>query len=156
MKRIVITLIVLFAATVLAGENDTAWSPVVYPAQRLPVTFSHQKHLARGAKCEACHPAASTSRSAVDNLIPTEVQCRACHAIERDQPTKQATPVAACTGCHPGFQPGAPVETTYLTPTPLKFDHIAHAKQTCESCHDVRKVDRATTTMVRRIFMARV
>jgi hypothetical protein len=34
----------------------------------------------------------------------------------------------------------------YLTPTPLKFDHSAHAKQTCESCHtDIRSVDLATT-----------
>ena len=146
MKRIVITLLVLLVATVLAGERDSAWSPVVYPEQRLPLVFSHQKHLGRGTPCEACHPAAKGSRSAVDNLIPTEMQCRACHAIERDKPTKQATPVAACTGCHPGFQPGVPVEQVYLTPTPLKFDHSAHAKQACESCHvDIRTVDLATT-----------
>ena len=148
MKRIVITLVVLLAAAtvvVAAGEHDTAWSPVVYPAQRLPVTFSHQKHLDRGTKCEACHPAAATSRSAVDNLIPTELQCRACHAIERDQPTKQVRPVAACAGCHAGYAPDRTLERVYLTPTPLKFDHSAHAKSACESCHPVRTVDLATT-----------
>jgi hypothetical protein len=144
-KRIVITLLVLLAATVLAGERESAWSPIVYPEQRMPLAFSHAKHLGRGTTCDACHPNASTSRSAVDNLIPTEAQCRACHAIERDKPDKQATPVAACKACHPGFQPGVPVERVYLTPTPLKFDHSAHAKQDCESCHAVRQVDMATT-----------
>src|SRR5262249_55193386 len=121
------------------------WSPVVYPLQRLPITFSHAKHLARGTQCAACHPTAATSRSAVDNLIPTEVECRACHAIDRTQPDKAATPVAACTACHPGFTPPGAVARIYLTPPPLKFAHAAHP-QACESCHgDLRAIDLATT-----------
>ncbi len=143
MKRASLLLLLLTCAA-LADDGD-AWSPVMYPLQRLPLIFSHAKHLARGATCAQCHPDATTSRSAVDNLIPTEAACRACHAIERDQPTKQASPVAACAGCHVGYAPDRTIERVYLTPTPLKFDHASHAQNACESCHPVRTVDLATT-----------
>jgi hypothetical protein len=126
------------------GTGD-AWSPVAYPLQRLPLVFSHSKHLARGTTCAQCHPAAATSRSAVDDLLPTEAECRACHAVERDKPDKHATPVAACAGCHVGYAYDRPVERSYRTPTPLKFDHAAHSSRSCESCHAVRHVDLATT-----------
>ncbi len=137
------------ASAVVADRDATTWSPVVYPEQRLPLIFSHGKHLARGVTCASCHPAATTSRSSVDNLIPTEAACRACHAIERSDPTKATTPVAACSGCHPGFTPGGVVARVYLTPSPLKFDHSAHVKQTCDSCHgDMRSVDLATAAQL--------
>lgn len=126
---------------------DQGWSPVVYPEQRLPLAFSHAKHLGRGATCATCHPSATTSRSAVDNLIPTEAACRACHPIDRADVTKTVAgaPPAACVACHPAFVPGQPVERVYLTPTPLKFDHAAHLKTPCQSCHgDMTKVDMAT------------
>ena len=126
----------------------TAWSPVVYPMQRLPLTFSHAQHLARGTPCAACHAGATSSRSAVDNLLPTEVACRACHAIDRAQPTLvlPGQPPVACVACHPGFQPGTPVARVYLTPPPLKFDHSAHRAEPCETCHgDLRAVGLATT-----------
>jgi hypothetical protein len=130
--------------TTATGTGD-AWSPIAYPLQRLPLVFSHAKHLGRGMTCAQCHPAAATSRSAVDDLLPSEAQCRACHAVARDQPDKQATPVAACAGCHLGYARDQAVERSYLTPTPLKFDHAAHVSRPCESCHDVRRVDLATT-----------
>jgi hypothetical protein len=141
-KRLALSILVLAG---IAVADDHADSSFVYPLQRLPLVFSHQKHLARGTKCEACHPTAAGSRSAVDNLLPTEAECRACHAIDRAVPDKVATPVAACTGCHPSWAPGKVVERTYLTPPPLKFAHVAHAATTCESCHAVRSVDLATT-----------
>ncbi|MGE5181798.1 MAG: cytochrome c3 family protein [Acidobacteriota bacterium] len=131
----------LGAAGALAADS---WAPGRSPPPRLPLIFAHARHLARGAQCAQCHPDAAASRSAVDNLLPTEAQCRACHAIERDQPAKQATPVAACAGCHVGFAPDQTVARVYLTPTPLKFDHSAHAQTACESCHPVRDVDLAT------------
>jgi hypothetical protein len=38
------------------------------------------------------------------------------------------------------------VERVYLTPTPLKFDHSAHAATPCEGCHrEMRTIDLATT-----------
>lgn len=134
--------------TVAADSVGTAWSPVVYPEQRLPLIFSHRTHLARGATCAQCHPAATTSRSAVDNLIPTEMECRACHPIDRSQPDKvvAGAPTAKCVACHPGWTPTSAVARVYLTPTPLKFDHAAHAKTACARCHgDMTKVDLATT-----------
>lgn len=133
-------------ATVVADHAEPAFSPVVYPPQRLPLIFSHAKHLARGTTCVQCHPAATTSRSSVDNLIPTEAACRACHAIDRNDPDKVATPPAACAACHPGYSPDLPVERIQVMAGPLKFDHSAHANQACESCHrGIREVDLATT-----------
>jgi hypothetical protein len=137
------------AGAVLADRRDaTAWSPIVYPLQRLPLVFSHAKHLARATPCAACHPAAATSRSAVDNLLPTEAACRACHPIDRANPTLviPSAPPVACIACHPGYRADAPVAQTYLTPPPLKFDHSAHRTASCESCHgDLRVVGLATT-----------
>jgi len=142
MRRAIVLFVLVFA--VAAGAED--WSPIVYPAQRLPLIFSHAKHLARGAAYAACHPGAAASRSAVDNLIPTEAECRACHAIDRAVPDNPAKPVAACAGCHPGWTPGVPVERVFVTPPPLKFAHAAHAQTACEGCHaDIRTVGLATT-----------
>ncbi len=139
----------LGGALVLADEPaHTDWSPVVYPMQRLPLVFSHKAHLARGTTCVACHPAATTSRSAVDNLIPTEAECRACHPIDRNQPQRvvAGAPPARCGACHPSWSPDVPIERVYLTPPPLKFDHRAHLPAACTSCHgDLSRVDLATT-----------
>ena len=90
-------------------EPGTEWSPIVYPLQRLPLVFSHARHLARGTACAACHPDAATSRSAVDDLLPTEAACRACHPIDRAQPelVVPSAPPVACRACHPGYAPGA-------------------------------------------------
>jgi hypothetical protein len=139
----------LGAAVVRADRDDSvSWSPIVYPEQRLPLTFSHRMHLARGVTCASCHPDATTSRSAVDNLIPTEAACRACHPIDRAEPTKvvAGAPPAACVACHPGWTPERVVERVYLTPPPLKFAHSAHVRTACVTCHgDMTKVDLATT-----------
>ena len=130
-----------------ARELDTAWSPIVYPAQRLPLIFSHQAHLKRGATCATCHPAATTSRSAVDNPSrPKPPVARATRSIAPIPSVVAGAPVAACRACHLGYDPNIPIERVYITPPPLKFDHSAHAKQTCESCHgDMRAVNLATT-----------
>lgn len=146
------------AGSASAQASDSAGEPtpssVVYPLQRLPLIFSHSKHLARGAMCVGCHPKASTSQSAVDNLLPTELQCRACHPINRDDPQARATPVAACAGCHPGWRPDRVVERTYLTPPPLKFAHAQHARMNCESCHTaMRTVDLATTRQLPKMAL---
>lgn len=145
---IIAVAIAWFAVAHGSAPNDD-WSPVIYPAQRMPLTFSHAKHLTRGTTCTTCHPDATTSRSAVDNLIPTEKPCRACHPIDRSQPelVVAGAPPARCVACHPGFSADSPtaVARVYLTPTPLKFSHAAHSKSSCASCHgDLSKVDLAT------------
>jgi hypothetical protein len=145
---IVASLLALAGAVLAQGDRATAWSPVVYPTQRLPLVFSHAAHLARATPCAACHPAATSSRSAVDNLLPTEAACRACHSIDRSQPdlVVPGAPPVACRACHPGYTAGAPVAGTYIPPPPLKFDHSAHRAAPCESCHgDLRGVGLATT-----------
>ncbi len=155
MKPSSIALVIAIAASlavaggVLAeGDPAEAWSPVVYPMQRLPLTFSHAKHAARGTACAACHAAAATSTSSIDNLLPTELACRACHPIDRGKPdlAVAGAPPAACKTCHPGYVPGAVVAQSYLTPSPLKFDHQAHKAQPCATCHgDLTRVDLETT-----------
>ena len=139
------------AGVVVAGdERGTAWSPIVYPTQRLPLVFSHAAHLGRGTACVACHPAATSSRSAVDDLLPTEAACRGCHPIDRAQPDRvvPGAPPVACRACHEGFTPGTgnAVARVYVPPPPLKFDHGAHRQAACETCHgDLRAVGLATT-----------
>ena len=140
------------AGVAIGAVGDTAWSPVIYPAQRLPLVFSHAAHLGRGTPCDACHPDAATSRSAVDDLLPTEAACRACHPIDRSQPGRAqpdrmvpGAPPVACRTCHPGYT-GGDVARVYLPPPPIKFDHAAHRSAPCATCHgDLRAVDLATT-----------
>ncbi len=149
-----LALVLVLALVARAGEGageaagEAEWSPVVYPLQRLPLTFSHATHAARGTPCAACHPAATSSRSAVDNLLPTEGACRACHAIDRAQParpTAPGIPPTRCLACHPGYSPDAAVERTYIPPPAIKFDHAAHATTPCARCHgDLRSVGLAT------------
>lgn len=142
MKKIAVLVLLAIAGLVYAEQRS---SPVVYPAQRIPLTFSHKAHLARGQTCETCHANAAGSRSSVDDLMPEEKVCAACHAIDRAQPDKRATPVASCAACHPGFVPGEPVERVRVPAPPLKFSHAAHSKQTCASCHgELRDVELAT------------
>jgi hypothetical protein len=147
-KRNVLSILVIVAALGVAyGNDDDAWSPVVYPVQRLPLIFSHAKHAKRGVPCATCHPQAAPSRSAVDNLLPTEVECRACHPIDRAQPDRvvAGAPTAKCADCHPGWAPNKPVERVYIETAQIKFDHSAHAKTACSTCHgDLSKVDLAT------------
>lgn len=144
-------------------------SAVVYPPQRVPLHFSHRRHLARGAVCETCHPIALTSTSSRDNLLPREEQCRACHAIDRSRPfgalfsaSPPGTPPVACAACHIGF-PSEPAESGQptlapgsditariarvdLAPPNLKFNHRLHGGQgiDCAVCHgDLSRVDQA-------------
>lgn len=147
---LVALVVAAFGAAVLAdapAQRGDDWSPVIYPAQDVPLTFSHAKHLARGASCAMCHAGATTSRSAVDNLLPTEAACRACHPIDRSEPERvvPGAPPAQCRACHPGWTPDAPVPRVAMSPPPLKFDHAAHVSTPCARCHgDLTKVDLAT------------
>ena len=50
-KRIWVVTIALalgLSGAVVAEHDRAEWSPIVYPLQRLPLVFSHAKHLGRG------------------------------------------------------------------------------------------------------------
>jgi hypothetical protein len=123
-------------------------SPLIYPAQRIPLRFDHARHLALGARCDTCHASAPTSTSASDVLIPAEAACRSCHEIDRAQPAKAmpaGAPAARCDACHvsesgAGWMPSRewPEPLRVRVPNPnLKFNHRLHVERAigCELCH---------------------
>ncbi|HMG57954.1 MAG TPA: hypothetical protein VK601_30840 [Kofleriaceae bacterium] len=57
-RRLAAAAVVVLGLAAAAGgvvadqDRGTEWSPVVYPLQRLPLAFSHARHLGRGTPCE--------------------------------------------------------------------------------------------------------
>ncbi len=122
-------------------------SPVIYPAQRLPLAFSHAKHLARAMACTDCHADALTATEAKADLLPGEDVCARCHPIDRAQPERVVAgqPPAKCVTCHPAYTAGQPVDRTSIPTANLIFDHAAHGTSACKDCHgDLSAVDVAT------------
>jgi hypothetical protein len=124
-----------------ADFADTPVSLVIFPAQTLPLLFSHAQHL-RAAKlpCTYCHDGADESKSSLDHNIPREAVCAECHAIDRRRPAKVVAarqPRADCVACHPGFTGSGPVARVVVPAPNLKFDHRAHAERKirCQVCH---------------------
>lgn len=147
-------------------------SRVIYPDQRLPLRFSHARHLRQtGVDCATCHAAALTSTSARDSLLPAEAVCAVCHPIDRADPWKAPSErtgaPAACAACHPGLPKNAPeggvfsldelterVPRLEIPPPQLKFNHQIHAARQipCARCHgDLTKVDLATRAQLPRM-----
>ena len=145
----------LIAGATIAAAAWAQPSPLIFPEQRIPLRFSHQKHLALNLKCEFCH-AAAESRRASDLLIPSEETCTTCHPIDRADPKKQAEPVAACDGCHPGYA-GEGEPSRVMIPKPnIRFNHRVHVERgiDCLSCHaGVPTVDLATRANLPRMMM---
>jgi hypothetical protein len=123
-------------------------SPLIYPAETIPIKFDHAAHARLGATCAGCHDAATTSTAAGDNLIPGEASCRGCHKIDRAQPAKvvgKGEGAARCDACHVdsagnGWMPvnalSQPPRVALARPN-LKFNHRLHAARglSCELCH---------------------
>jgi hypothetical protein len=123
-------------------------SPLIYPAETIPIKFDHAAHARLGATCEGCHSAAVTSAIAGDNLIPGEAACRGCHKIDRAQPTKavgKGEGPARCDACHtdgngnhwmPVNAVSEPPRVALVRPN-LKFNHRQHAARgiDCQLCH---------------------
>jgi Cytochrome c7 and related cytochrome c len=123
-------------------------SPLIYPAETIPIKFDHAAHARLGATCEGCHTAATTSAVAGDNLIPGEAACRGCHKIDRATPGKtvgKGEGPARCDACHVdstgnGWMPvnavSQPPRVALVRPN-LKFNHRLHAARGigCELCH---------------------
>ncbi|MCE9579627.1 MAG: hypothetical protein K8W52_41285 [Deltaproteobacteria bacterium] len=119
--------------------DDGPPSPVIFPTQRIPITFSHAAHLNRAPslQCVDCHDHADDSRASVDRLVPDESACEMCHPIDRAKPdlVLPGKPPVACVACHPGWKPGQPVARVEIEPPNLKFDHAAHKTTACTFCH---------------------
>ncbi len=120
-------------------------SRVIYPPQSLPLAFSHAVHSSAGVSCEGCHQAIYGSASSLDNNLPRESDCTACHEIDRAK-ARETSDLSSCVRCHPGAASGQ-VQRVHLPIPNLKFSHKAHLARgaSCDTCHgDIRKVDVAS------------
>ena len=163
-------LLAVAAGAALAAGTD-APSPLIYPAETIPLAFDHAQHARLGATCESCHQTAQTSTSAADNLIPREAACRACHKIDRTQPTKSVAKgqgAARCDACHVGWTgivepsaklavmpPAEPPRVVLARPN-LKFNHKLHAMRGigCALCHMNADMQQAPVTRADLPMMA--
>ncbi len=145
---------ILFLATRAPAQLDGRAMPskVIFPVQALPISFSHQRHLALKLNCAYCHEDAPESTRAADNLIPREEACATCHAIERDKPMKEVAtgePPAKCSACHPNWNGEGPLARVEIPAPSIKFNHKLHVdnKIRCQTCHGdlaADKIDLAT------------
>ena len=121
--------------------------------QVLAATFSHKKHLDKGAiedanaphtKCETCHE----RNDAKDPILPGHAQCAPCH--EQIAGAKAKLPMSNCTGCHPKQNVNLHRGRLLITKD-LKFSHATHVTDgqgksvPCVACHD-RVADASTRT----------
>jgi Cytochrome c7 and related cytochrome c len=135
----------LVVLTLAAGPSE-----VIFPAQRIPLRFSHRQHLAKHIDCDFCHDRASTSHSAADNLIPGEDVCATCHVIVRKESDRRPKTATPCASCHPE---GTDARVA-MPPPHLRFDHAAHVGRgvACTRCHaDVARTDLATRAQLPRM-----
>lgn len=122
----------------------------IYGQQEIPLAFDHAVHLGKAKmKCEECHDVARSVRPS-DRNLPPERTCLDCHDVLDEQP-EQANPKAACSTCHPGYEPvfppgverddtlkATPHPAPVLFPTPsIVFSHQAHLGRgaACDDCH---------------------
>jgi hypothetical protein len=171
MKRLAAAIAIVAAAGAGAALADAPPrpSPLIFPAETVPIAFDHAQHARLGATCEGCHLSALTSTSAADSLIPPEAACRSCHKIDRTQPAKvvpKGQGAARCDACHTdgkggGWMPGvggAAVEPprVALAHPNLKFNHMLHAQRgiACALCHAGAETQHAPVTRVELPLMA--
>jgi hypothetical protein len=112
----------------------------VYPAQDIPLRFTHDRHLARSMSCEMCHTKAATSRKSSDLLLPTGVSCDECHGKQHPKPADEP---AKCELCHTKVDDGTRLTASVRMPRPmLHFNHELHTKRgsACTDCHDMTHV----------------
>jgi len=103
--------------------------------------FSHRVHLAAKLECATCHPAASTSASLDDNLLPKPEACLKCHkTAEIGAPP--ATRLARFNHqLHLKLGNIAPLiaaaidKKTYLSAPPADLRTQLNTQNPCEACH---------------------
>lgn len=166
MSRLALAIgVVLCVAALGSGASEAQWSAstVVVPEQSLPITFSHQKHLAQGVQCQLCHGSVLDSLDARDHNIPGHLTCGICHRMDLPN-AGEMFPKSACTTCHGGFEAGeaaqlsgpplfAPLDgaprppRVVIPPALITFPHKTHidAGVPCLDCHQgVDSADLAT------------
>jgi hypothetical protein len=134
---------------------------VIFPMQKVPIIFSHRAHLspAVGATCRTCHPAAYSSDSASDALVPSGKTCDACHKAEHDHPGESRPDAEPCARCHLGQSLGRSGEGGQVArveiPRPnIVFSHRVHAVRNigCAQCHGaVDRLELATRDQLPRM-----
>jgi hypothetical protein len=132
----------ILVATLAHGAQPR--SEIIYPAQKVPLKFSHARHLKHKIECDFCHEKAPGSRLASDDLIPTEEVCSTCHPIDHEHKRPKATP---CATCHVMTGAGDEVARVEIPPPNLRFDHKAHVDKSiaCTRCHgELDQVELAT------------
>ncbi|HMJ14145.1 MAG TPA: cytochrome c3 family protein [Polyangiaceae bacterium] len=144
-----------------ALADDGGPSPAIFPPQRIPLSFSHRRHVKElKLTCTTCHEQAKLSRSSKDSLLPKATRCDGCHAsdhrdlngVSRDP----AEPMSRCQLCHVGYLPehGNRVERVVFPAPNLRFDHRAHAERNigCPQCHGlVENLELATRDQLPRM-----
>lgn len=134
-------------ATVGAATGPTMAGSAVYPAQELPLRFTHDQHLALGLDCARCHPKAKDSTKAGDLLVPTGAVCDECHGAQHPRPEGG---VDKCTLCHTHVDDAGRVTAGLRMPKPLlRFNHKLHASKAidCDGCHPAMDRVRLASTL---------
>lgn len=127
--------------TLGAATGPTMRGSAVYPAQDIPLRFTHGQHLALGLDCSRCHERAATSTRSSELLVPTGATCDGCHGPQHPRPADEP---AKCELCHTSVDAQHRVTAGLRMPRPLlTFNHKLHDKlgQRCSDCHgDMTKV----------------
>ncbi|MGA2449949.1 MAG: cytochrome c3 family protein [Polyangiaceae bacterium] len=142
-----------------ADDPDPGPSAVVFPSQRIPLVFSHQRHLAPavGATCRTCHEGAYRSDSVRDTLLPSGAVCDTCHRrVDHGRLADADNSGDGCAMCHRGY---SPQNRTVVPPVDapranLVFSHRAHSARNigCAQCHGaVERLDLATRDQLPRM-----
>lgn len=131
----------LVVPALAASRGPTPPSPVIFPQQVIPISFSHAEHLSKEKlDCAFCHDSAESSTSSSDRMLPGHAECSICHELDEKEPNKEVAagkPDAKCVSCHPGWTgTGAPAKIVLPAPN-LKFNHKLHVgkKIRCQECH---------------------
>ena len=142
-----------------ADYPDAGPSRAIFPVQKLPLRFFHDKHVV-GQKlaCTYCHTQAEKSTSSADDLLPKKHDpCNDCHSIDEKAPLKDDSPPARCDACHQNVtitNGVASVPKVSLPKPNLKMNHKAHAQKgiACTSCHgQVGQLELATRDQLPRM-----
>lgn len=95
------------------------------------IIFTHEPHIKRDQKCEACHEAFPHTSSGTAN--PTMVSCYRCHSLRH----AEQGPVAAeeCKKCHPPTFPLKPDDHTRAFALKEHRDEADRRMPECMMCH---------------------